>query len=104
MNSQPWALSPSAERGPMLNQGSHNETNRTKVAAPTTRSLAFTAFSRCRDFLTRRGVGRATTGGLMAAPHLGHRAVPGDTSTKQREQAGKSAILLPGSRTCRPRL
>jgi hypothetical protein len=32
----------------------------------------------------------------MAAPHLGQRAVPGDTSIKQREQAGKSATVLPG--------
>jgi hypothetical protein len=79
----------------MLNQGNHNETNRTKVAGPTTRSLALRAFSRWRDLPTRRGVGRATTGGLMAAPHLGQRAVPGDTSTKQREHAGKSATFLP---------
>jgi len=64
------------------------------VAAPATRSLALRAFRRCRDFLTRRGVGRATTMGLMAAPHLGQRAVPGDTSTRQREQAGKSNTFL----------
>ena len=32
----------------------------------------------------------------MAAPHLGQRGVPGDTSTKQRAHAGKSATFLPG--------
>ena len=72
----------------MLYQGSQNETKRTKVAAPTARSLRFRAFSRCRDFPTRLGVGRGTTSGLMAAPHLGHSAVPKGTSTRQREQAG----------------
>ena len=79
----------------MLYQGSQNETRRTKVAGPKTKSLLFSSFSRCRDFLTRLGVGRGMTGGLMAAPHLGQRAVPGDTSIRQREQAGKSATLLP---------
>src|ERR1035441_6260631 len=95
MNSQPWALSPSTEMGPMLYQGSQNETRRTKAAGPPTQFLPFRAFNRCRDFPTRLGVGRGMTGGLMAAPHLGQRAVPGDTSTRQREQAGKLATLLP---------
>jgi hypothetical protein len=72
----------------MLYQGSQNETRRTKVAGPTTRSLWFRAFSRCRDLPTRLGVGRGMTGGLMAAPHLGQSAVPKGTSTRQREQAG----------------
>src|ERR1700733_13004770 len=92
MKSQPCTLSPSTERGPKLYQGSQNETRRTKVAEPTTKSLSFRAFSRCRDFPTRLGVGRGMTAGRMAAPHLGQSAVPGDTSTRQREQAGKSAI------------
>src|ERR1700722_14494313 len=95
MNNQPWALSPAAEMGPKLYQGSQNEIRRTKVAGPTIRSLPFRAFSRWRDLPTRLGVGRGRTGRLMAAPHLGQSAVPGDTSTKQREQAGKSATLLP---------
>jgi hypothetical protein len=81
--------------GPMLYHGSQNETRRTKVAGPTIRSLPFSAFSRCRDFPTRLGGGRGMTAGLMAAPHLGQRAVPGGTSTRQREQAGKSSALLP---------
>ena len=72
----------------MLYQGNQNETKRTKVAAPTTRSLRFRAFSRCRDLPTRFGIGRTPTGGRMAAPHLGQSAVPGGTSTRQREQAG----------------
>ena len=95
MNSQPWALSPSAEMGPKLYHGSQNDTRRTKVATPTIQSLPFRAFSRCRDLPTRLGIGRGITGGLMAAPHLGQSAVPGDTSTRHREQAGKSTILLP---------
>src|SRR5476649_2377969 len=95
MNSQPWTLSPSTEMGPKLYQGSQNETRRTKLAAPKTHSLPFRALRRCRDFLTRLGGGRGMTAGLMAAPHLGQRAVPGDTSTRQREQAGRSATFLP---------
>ena len=83
----------------MLYQGSQNETRRTKVAGPTTRSLRFRAFSRCRDFPTRFGVGRGMTGGLMAAPHLGHSAVPGGTSTRQREQAGNRSTSFLQSRT-----
>src|ERR1700722_10576310 len=94
MKSQPWTLSPSTEIGPKWYQGSQNETKRTKVAGPTTQSFSLRACSRCRDFPTRLGVGRAMTAGLMAAPHLGHSAVPGGTSTRQREQAGKSAILF----------
>src|ERR1700689_1247026 len=95
MNSQPWAPSPSVEIGPKLYHGSQNEIKRTKVAGPTTQCLPLSALSRCRDFLTRLGGGRGTTGRLMAAPHLGQSAVPGDTSIRQREQAGKSATLLP---------
>jgi hypothetical protein len=79
----------------MLNQGSQSETRRTKVAGPTIQSLPFRVFSRCRDFLTRLGVGRDMTGGLMAAPHLGQNEVLGDTSIRQREHAGKSTTLLP---------
>jgi hypothetical protein len=79
----------------MLYQGSQNETRRTKLAGPMTQSLPFRAFSRFRDFLTRLGVCRGMTGGLMAAPHLGQSEVPGDTSTRQREQAGKLTTLLP---------
>jgi hypothetical protein len=76
-------------------QGSQNETRRTKVAGPTIRSLPLRAFSRCRDLPTRLGFALRITGGLMAAPHSGHNAVPTDTSTKQREQAGKPSILHP---------
>ena len=65
------------------------------MAGPTTQCLPFSALSRCRDFLTRLGGGPGMTGRLMAAPHLGQSAVPGDTSIRQREQAGKSATLLP---------
>src|SRR5580700_3151649 len=88
MNNHPWTPRPSAENGPRLYQGSQNDTSRTKVAGPTTRSLLFRAFTRWRDFPTRLGTGRNVTGGLMAAPHLGQSAVPGGTSTRQREQAG----------------
>src|SRR5580658_10255265 len=88
MNSQPWTLSPSAENGPMLYQGSQKEMRSAKVAGPATRSLEFRAFSRWRDLPTRLGAGRGMTRGLMAAPQLGHSAVPGNTSTRQREQAG----------------
>jgi hypothetical protein len=36
----------------------------------------------------------------MAAPHLGHRAVPGGTSTRQREHAGNrsTSFLQSGTR------
>ena len=103
MNSQPWAPSPPAEMGPKLYQGSQNETRRSRVAAPMTRSLWFKAFSRWRDFPTRLGVGRGKTGGLMAAPHLGQSAVPKGTSTRQREQAGKrpTSFLLSWTRHIR---
>ena len=65
------------------------------MAGPTTQFFPVSASSRCLDFLTRFGGGRGTTSGLIATPHLGQRAVPGDTSTRQREQAGKSSTLLP---------
>ena len=99
MNNQPWAASPSAEKGPTLYQGNQNEIRRTKLAGPTTQSLPFRAFSRWRDFRTRLGARCGTTVSLMAAPHLGQSAVPGGTSTRQREQAGKSATLLRETRT-----
>src|SRR5580704_15470995 len=88
MNSQPWALSPPAERGPRVYQGSKTEIRRTKEARPTTQSLRLKASTRWRDFRERFGAGRDTTSGLMAAPHLGHSAVPTGTSTRQREHAG----------------
>ena len=88
MNSQPWTLSPSAEKGPTLYQGSHKETRTAKVAGPAIRSLAFRAFRRCRDLLARFGAGRGMTYGVMAAPHLGQRwqspgtPQPGDGSKR----------------------
>src|ERR1700684_1199563 len=104
LNNQPWALSPSKEKGPMLYQGSQNEIRRTKVAGPKTRSLRSRAFSRCCVFPTRLGGGRCRTSGLMAAPHFGHSAVPGGTSTRQREQAGNRPTSFLLSRTRRHRL
>src|SRR5580658_10400967 len=104
MNSQPWAASPSKEKGPKLYQGSQNEIRRTKVAGPKTRSLRSSAFSRCCDFPTRLGGGRCATSGLMAAPHFGQSAVPGGTSTRQREQAGNRPTSFLLSRTRRHRL
>src|SRR3984957_8898866 len=88
MNNQPCTLSPSSENGPTLYHGSQNAARRIKVAGPKTRSCALRTLSRCRDLPTRLGLGRAMTGGRMAAPHLGHSAVPGDTSIRQREHAG----------------
>lgn len=78
----------------MLYQGSQKETRRAKVAGPATRSFAFSACRRCRDLPARLGAGRGLTDGLMAAPQLGQSAVPGNTSTRQREQAGTPARLL----------
>jgi hypothetical protein len=88
----------------MLYQGSQNETKRTKVAGPTTRSLEVRAFSRCRDFPTRFGVGFGITGRRMAAPHFGQSAVPKGTSTRQREHAGNRTTSFLLSRSSRLRL
>ncbi len=85
-------------------QGSQNETRRTMVAGPTTRSVWFRAFSRCRDFPKRLGVGRGMTAGLMAAPHFGQSAVPKGTSIRQREHAGNRPTSFLLSRTRRLRL
>ena len=92
MNSQPWALSPSAEKGPRLYQGSQKETRRTKRRDRRPNLLRLKASTRWRDFRERFGAGRDTTSGLMAAPHLGHSAVPTGTSTRQREHAGNGPI------------
>jgi hypothetical protein len=88
----------------MLYQGSQNETKRTKVATPTIRSLWVSSFRRCRDFRTGLGFGRAMTGGLIAAPHLGQTAVPKGTSIRQREHAGTLPTSFLPSRTRRFRL
>ena len=95
MNSQPCTLRPSTENGPMVYHGSQNETRRTTVAGPKihSRRLRFRVPSRCRARRVGLGVGRGKTVGLMAAPQFGHSAVPGNTSTRQREQAGTLSTL-----------
>src|SRR5579872_4773128 len=98
MNSQPCRLRPLVEyvspANETLYQGNQNETSITAVAGPKMSSLRLSTLTRRRILPTRLGFGLGMTVGRMAAPQFGQSAVPGNTSTRQREHAGNGHTSL----------